>query len=437
MSDLHIGLVNSIFTIGGLFGALLAGYGAATFGRLRSMRYNDVLFILGPLAEALAPNVIVMAIGRFVSGLGAGAALVIVPIYISEIAPPSKKGFFGAFTQVATNVGIFSAQLLGLFLSRGQLWRIILAVGGFFGLLQLGGLSLAVESPKWVAEHGQASQAKKDLRKIRGSEYDVTSEVNGWHLETSDEREEEGTALLQGEDVNTVQNEQPRKRDVAKKETLGIFQVILHPQYHRAIFAVMMVMIAQQFCGINSIVIYGVTLLSDLLAASAGLLNVFVAIINLAVTLICAPLIDKAGRKACLLMSMVGMGSTSLLLAIAIIKSVPALSVIAVLGFVASFGLGLGPVPFILSSELVGPEAVGAAQSWALAANWISTFIVSFFFPILNRALGKGKVYFVFTAFAAFFAAFTAWWVPETMGKRDAEEVWGRQANRDRADQDE
>lgn len=436
MNETHVGLVNSIFTVGGLFGALSAGYFASTIGRLRSMRYNDVLFVLGPLVEALAPNVTVLTIGRFISGLGAGAALVVVPIYISEIAPPSKKGFYGAFTQIMTNVGIVAAQLLGLFLSRGQLWRIILAVGGLFGLLQMLGLLFGVESPKWKAEHGQATQAKKDLKRIRGAHIDITEEVNGWHLETSEERDEEQRALLRDEN-NATHDEHPRKTDVLKQETLGIFQVVAHPDYNRAIFAVMMIMMAQQFCGINSIVIYGVTLLSDLLEASSGLLNVFVVVVNLIVTLLCAPLIDKLGRKPCLLLSMAGMGISSLLLAIAIIKSVSALSVISVTSFVASFGLGLGPVPFILSSELVGPEAVGATQSWALAANWTSTFIVSFFFPILNRALGRGKVYFVFAAFAGFFAGFTAWWVPETKGKRDAGEVWGRNTSEGPTEQNE
>ena len=436
MNSVQIGLVNSIFTIGGLFGALFAGHAATTFGRLRSMRYNDFFFILGPIAEALAPNVTILAAGRFVSGLGAGAALVVVPIYVSEIAPPDKKGFFGAFTQVATNLGIFSTQLLGLFLSRGQLWRIILIVAGGFGVAQLLGLLLSVESPKWKAEHGEAAQAKKDLTRIRGKSYDIVAEVGGWHLQSTEEREEEQAALLHNE--NAEQHEtSTSKRHMAKDATMGMFNVLLHPEYNRATLAVVAVMVAQQLCGINAIVIYGVTLLSDLLDASSGLLNVFVAIVNLAMTLLCAPLIDKLGRKPCLLLSMVGMGISSLLLGIAIIKDIAALSVIAVVAFVGSFGLGLGPVPFILSSELVGPEAVGATQSWALVANWTATFIVSLFFPVVNKALGKGRVFFLFTGLAALFAAFTAWWVPETAGKHDADEVWGRKANHERDTHDD
>lgn len=98
----------------------------------------------------------------------------------------------------------------------------------------------------------------------------------------------------------------------------------------------------------------------------------------------------------------------------------------SVLTFVSSFGLGLGPIPFILSSELVGSEAVGATQSWALAANWIATFVISQFFPIVNDKLGNGIVYFFFAGMAVVFGAFTAWFVPETKGKANADEVWGR-----------
>jgi MFS family permease len=176
---------------------------------------------------------------------------------------------------------------------------------------------------------------------------------------------------------------------------------------------------------------YGVSLLADLLKSNSALLNILVSVLNIIVTLACAPLADILGRKVCLLGSIAGMGTSSILLAIGIKQAIPILSAVAVLSFVASFGFGLGPVPFILSSELVGPEAVGATQSWALAANWIATFIVAQFFPVVNEKLGKGNVYFVFAGLAAFFFAFIAWWVPETKGKKDISEVWATESRRE------
>jgi MFS family permease len=171
---------------------------------------------------------------------------------------------------------------------------------------------------------------------------------------------------------------------------------------------------------------YGVSLLADLLESNSALLNLAVSALNIIVTAACAPLVEKLGRKTCLLNSLAGMGISSLLLAIGIIKSISILSAVAVLLFVSSFGVGLGPIPFILSSELVGSDAVSAVQSIALAANWIATFVVAQFFPMASAILG-GKVYFIFAALSAFFFMFISWYVPETKGKKNADEVWGRE----------
>lgn len=209
----------------------------------------------------------------------------------------------------------------------------------------------------------------------------------------------------------------------------------MNPSYQPAIIAVVAVMFAQQLTGINSIVMYSVNILSALLPTKAALLTVAVSALNLVMTTLCAPLSDKIGRKTCILLSIAGMGSSSILLAIGIGEGVQVLAAIATLLFVASFAVGLGPVPFILANELVGPEAVGATQSWALAANWIATFLVSQFFPILNKAMGeKGRIYYIFAGLALVLGAFIAWWVPETKGKSGAEEVWGRKEARQRVE---
>lgn len=209
----------------------------------------------------------------------------------------------------------------------------------------------------------------------------------------------------------------------------------MHPSYRPAVIAVVAVMVAQQLTGINSIIMYSVSLLSSLLPTKAALLTVAVCAFNLIFTTVCAPLSDKIGRKTCILLSIAGMGTSSILLAIGIGEGVKVLAAIATLLFVAFFAVGLGPVPFILANELVGPEAVGATQSWALAANWVATFIVSQFFPILNKAMGeKGRIYYLFAALDLMLGAFIAWWVPETKGKSGADEVWGRKEARERVE---
>lgn len=228
--------------------------------------------------------------------------------------------------------------------------------------------------------------------------------------------------------MNGNQSDQDHK---CPEPAIGIFNVIVHPNHYKAIIAVASVMLAQQLCGINSVIMYSVSFLSLLLPTTAGLINVGISVLNFVVTIAGAPLSDRLGRKTCLLLSIVGMGTNALLLAFSIRFNLEVLTVTATLLFVASFGIGLGPVPFTLSSELVGPEAVGATQSWALAANWVATFLVAQFFPILNHVLDRGRVFFVFAALALVFGAFIFWFVPETRGKKDADEVWGRQRRED------
>lgn len=186
-------------------------------------------------------------------------------------------------------------------------------------------------------------------------------------------------------------------------------------------------MASQQLTGINSIVMYGVSLLTSLLSSSSALLNIFVSLLNVVATTLFAPLSDnpRFGRKGCLLLSITVMGISSILLGIGIRAGIKVLSGICVLTFVLGFSIGLGPVPFILASEMVDVKGVSATQSWALAGNWIATFIVAQFFPVVNEALGKGIVYFVFAGLAAFFIVMVSWFVPETRGKKGMAEVWG------------
>lgn len=424
MTEAEFATISSMFTLGGLLGALAAGPMSSRYGRRPAMRVTALLYIIGSLVETFSPAVWLMSFGRLFSGLAAGASTVIVPLYISEIAPPAERGLFGVMTQVSINVGILASQTLGYFLSHGSAWRYILAAGVCIGAVQALGSLVITESPAWLASNGHVAQAKMVLQRIRGKGFDIKAEIETWD---EDGEPDEGDRLLGQTDGAPA--EIPATSSKAKH--LGFIEVVKDPQYRPAIIAVVGVMCAQQFCGINSIIMYSVSLLADLLPISSALLTILISVVNLITTISCSPLPDRLGRKTCLLISVIGQGSSSLVLALSILFGLKILSAIAVLFFVAFFAVGLGPVPFILASELVGQEAVGATQSCALGANYIATFFVAQFFPIINTALnnalgGAGWVYFIFAALAAVSAAFVFWKVPETKGKKDMDEVWGR-----------
>ena len=426
MNEAEFAALSSMFVIGGLLGALCAGPGSTRWGRLLTMRLTAVCFVLGSVLETMAGSVPIMSLGRFLAGCGAGASTVIVPLYISEIAPPKERGLFGSMTQISINIGIVTTQTLGYFLSKGSLWRVILAVGAGIGFVQGLGLLFVPESPAWLAAHQQPDRAMKVLQRIRGPGNSISDETKDWELPPSYSEEER--LMSEERDFVSPLLSHSSQKSVAN---VGFFEVFRDPLYRPAIMAVIGIMFAQQFCGINSIIMYSVSLLSGVLPVASSLVTIIISVVNLFTTIACAPLPDKIGRKSCLLLSIAGMGSMSFLLAVSLRASLQLVSGIAVIAFVAFFATGLGPVPFMMASELVGQEAVGATQSWCLAANYFSTFLVAQFFPLVNTGLnnwlgGRGWAFFIFTGLAVLSGAFVACWVPETKGKKDVEEVWGR-----------
>lgn len=451
MNDTQFAVVSSMFNLGGLFGALSSGHISSTRGRLLAMRLSALFFTIGSVVETASSSIAVMSIGRVLTGVGAGAATVIVPIYISEVAPPRERGLFGAMTQVSINVGILLTQTLGYFLSHDSAWRWILGIGVIVGGIQGLGLLVVPESPAWLAANKSVTAARQTLQRIRGKGFDVSEEVAAWGAGVdagtgaASHGAEEEQGLLNNDGDSPVLAADSSRLSTSSKgsgsgnkhsaENLGFFQVARDPFYRPALIACVGVMCSQQLCGINSIIMYSVSLLRDLLPFNSALLTILISAINLFTTVACSPLPDKLGRKTCLLLSIAGQGISALVLALSILFQTKILSAVVVVFFVAFFAVGLGPVPFMLASELVGHEAVGATQSWCLAASYVTTFLVAQFFPIinieLNHALGRaGWVYFIFAALAVLCGLFVYWRVPETKGKKDADEVWGRPSRR-------
>ncbi|KAF4582281.1 MFS glucose transporter [Ophiocordyceps camponoti-floridani] len=425
MNEATFAFISSIFTLGALAGALASGPFSSRRGRRLTMRLTAAAYLVGSVIEAAASNAPFMSLGRFLSGLGAGASTVVVPLYVSETSPPSMSGLFGAMTQISINFGILATQVLGYFLSHGREWRWILAVGVVISSVQAIGLLLVPESPAWLATHGHVSTATQTLQRIRGKS-DIDDEVASWGSGNGTEHE----GLLPADADGAAPSSASQSASKAPVH-LGFIQVVKDSRYRPAIVALVGLMMAQQCCGINAIIMYSVSLFADVFPTSSALLTILISVVNLAMTAASAPLPDRLGRKTCLLISTVGQGTSALLLALSIVFGWKLLSAIAVLFFVAFFAVGLGPIPFILASELVDQEAVGAAQSWCLSSNYVSTFLVSQFFLMINTALnealgGSGWVFFLFAALAAGSTLFVYQAVPETVGKRGMQEVWGR-----------
>lgn len=415
MTSSDIGMVNSFYSIGGFCSALLAGPIADKLGRRRASFINCIFLALGSFFISSSFTVFQMSVGRFLAGLGAGAAIVVGPMYYSEISPAKYRGFIGGISQILVNTGIFISQLLGVFLSTDTRWRYILYVGVLVAVVNGALLPICVESPKWLALHGMIPEAKANLIKLRPPNWDVDDELASWKLAAlSDARQSIG------QEADSLLTADSSSSDDSKKVTPYVF--LTDVIYRKSMIACAGIMVFQQLSGINSIVFYGSAVLKDALPNLSSVVSCLISLLNLIVTIIVTPLIDKYGRKNLLLISSLGMTVWSAALAIGMMKDLAITASISAALFVFSFALGIGPIPFLIVSELVPHAAVGVAQSVATTANWLTTFIIAYFFPICQNLL-KDKVFFIFSITGVLGILFIQTYIPETHGKSYSQ-IW-------------
>lgn len=356
-SNFSQGLVTSIYSIGGLITASFTGTFAGRYGRRPTTLLTTLPFFLGSLLLTTAHGQFQLQLGRFLAGLGAGAAIVVVPLYLNEIAPEGYKGLLGFMNQVSINVGILLAQMLGVAFGGYDGWRKILGAGMVIAFLDAILLWVFVpESPKWVQSQAQ---------------------FNGGY-------------------VNEDQSLLPGAANVATTGSqVSILEFCTVPDHRSKFVAVSGVMAFQQLCGINSIIFYGVSVLAVLFPQLTTLLNCLISLLNCVVTVASSTIVDHYGRKPLLLGSITGMAVCAFGLGLAIVHSWGFVAASAAMGFVVAFAMGLGPIPFMIVPELVPNRMVGAAQSVGTTVNWLATFIVGFLFPVLQTWMG-GKVYYLF-----------------------------------------
>lgn len=412
LSSEEFGLVVSIFSIGGLLGSFYAGTLADSVGRRKTAVIHNAVFLCGSLLATLTNNYIGLLVGRFVSGIGAGLALVVTSLVINEIAPEDSKGFLGSMNQVLVNVGILLTQVLALWWNTTDDWRLLLLTGAVIAALNLVLVLVYVdESPMWLFNNGMAPQAFAVLHKLRGGEYATArNEVSSWRNSQADD------SLLQSEGVATGSR--------ASAGGVTLREYLLSPEYAPSRKVGTGILVLQQFCGINLIIFYGVQVLNGLFPESSTMINCLISVVNTVVTFALAPLVDKLGRKPLLLTLVSMMGISCVLLGYGIDYSHALPSVVGTFTYMTFFAVGLGPIPFLLVGEVTQPRAKAPAQSWGVTMNWVSTFIVGFCFPILNDLWIGAKVYYIFGAMCVVAFFFVRNNVPETKGCTSYEQVW-------------
>jgi SP family galactose:H+ symporter-like MFS transporter len=388
------GMTVSAVLVGAVIGAALGGILGDHYGRKKMIILAAIIFGIGAIVTAITPNLPILIFGRVTVGVGIGLASFIAPMYISEVAPPAFRGALVFLNQLAVTFGILISYGVDYLLTAAPgNWRWMLGLA-LIPALALGlGMLRMPNSPRWLVMRNQTADAKNVLIKIRG-----TQEVE-----------------------NELQDVQTSLRIEGSSSWSDLVKLSLRLPLAIGIC----IAVFQQITGINTVIYYAPTIIegagiksdavSILATTGIGFVNFFFTIVGM-------HFVDRAGRRPLLLISLFGMAI--FLAGLALAFQVPELRqslgvavVVFLMGYVAAFAIGLGPVFWLLISEIYPDNIRAKAGSIATIANWGSNFIVALVFPILVGAIGQGNSFWVFALFTGLAIVFVYFLVPETKGR--------------------
>lgn len=402
MRDLHLSLAEysafgSILTIGAMLGAILSGSIADRVGRRCAMAISDIFCILGYLFIIFSKNFWWLDLGRLLIGCGIGLLSYVVPVYISEITPKNLRGGFATVNQLMICCGASLAYALGTFIT----WRTLAIIGVTPCLLQLVGLLLIPESPRWLARIRHPGAFEAALQKLRGKETDIFQEA----AEIKDFTE--------------------KLQHLPQSKMLDLFQ----KDYIHAVTVGVGLMILQQFGGVNAICFYASEIFVSAGFASGNTGMLAMVAVQIPMTALGVLLMDKAGRRPLLMVSAAGTCLGCLLVGVSFLSKERhwvkdlniALALAGILVFTGSFSLGMGGIPWVIMSEIFPINMKGSAGSLVTLVSWLGSWIVSYAFNFLLMWSSYGT-FFLFTSICGLTVVFVERLVPETKG-RTLEEI--------------
>jgi SP family sugar:H+ symporter-like MFS transporter len=405
--DFHLsafwqGAIVSSLLLGAMIGAAIAGRLSDRLGRRRLILVAAVTFTVGALGSALAPGVGALLVARFVLGLAVGTSALVVPLYLSELAPTEIRGAVSSLNQLMITVGILVAFLVNAALASSGAWRVMLGLAVVPSLVLLVGMLAMPETPRFLVRAGEDDEARDVLEQVRPD-----GEVRG-ELREIREVEAEGGGRL-----------------------ADLRESWLRP----ALIVAIGLAVFQQLVGINTIIYYAPTTLTKAgySSASAIYANIIIGVLNVAMTVLAIKLVDRVGRKPMLLGGLVGMvlsltvlGLSSLLLAEPKSPGDPAaiVTLACLAGFIVSFAATWGPVVWVILPEILPLNVRGTAMGVAVFLHWGANFMVAQTFPLLLAGFGPGPVFLGYAVIGMLAFAFVSYFVTETKG-RSLEEIEG------------
>ena len=407
LSKLELGWTVASLTLTATIAMMLSGPLSDRLGRRPVLKIAAILFAVSAVASAVAPGFATLAAARMLGGFGVGAALIIAPMYIAEIAPAAMRGRMVSFNQLNIVIGIsvaFFSNYLILRLGESDLawaealrlgewnWRWMLGVEALPAVFYLLALFAVPESPRWLLMHARDDEAHRVLEKVSNSEL-AQKEIEAVKASL---RAEEGTER-------------------------AALRELLQPALRRVLVIGISIAILQQVTGINAVFFYAPMIFeqSGIGTDASFMQAVLGGLVNLVFPVLAIAFIDRIGRRPLLVVGLTGIAVCMLLLAygFASADTNPMLILAGILGFVASFAMSLGPVMWVLFSELFPNRVRGLAISFVGLINSAVSFTVQLVFPWELETLGNSITFLIYGLFAIAGLVLVIRVFPETKGR--------------------
>ncbi|WP_039378215.1 sugar porter family MFS transporter [Parachlamydia acanthamoebae] len=388
LSSSQVEIVISSVLLGAIVGSACAGFLSDQLGRWRLLFFTACLFTIASVASAFAPQFSWLAISRIFIGIALGISSAIVPLYISEISPAPIRGRLVSLNQLAITIGILVSYCVDYAFAYSENWRWMIGLGAFPSFIFGIGMLFLPESPRWLIKKGLETEAKRILHILHGKK--------------------------------EAEREIQEIRQVSAGSNTNAF--VFTPWVKRMLVVGIGLAIFQQATGINTIIYYA-PIIFELAGFKSAVGAVFatsiIGAVNLIATLFALKLLDTLGRRILLLIGLAGMIFS--LFALGLASSIPHVSemlgeitLACLIVYVCSFAISLGPIFWLLISEIYPLEIRGKAMSIATITNWLTNFIVAFTFLTLIHSLGQARTFWLYGLISIVAWFFCYFLVPET-----------------------
>ncbi len=383
-------LIVSTLLIGALIGAFFGGFIADHFGRKKTLFLTLILFFIGIFTLTDASGYDSFLAGRFISGLAIGIVSMAVPLYIAEMSPPENRGALVSLNQLCITIGILLCYIVNYAFSTTGSWRAMFGFAFIPAILQFIGLFFIPETPSWLISHNKKEKAEKILHRV------IIAHPN--------------------QKLETVKEEQDSPTEKNWRE-------LFNPDVQRPFLIGIGIAVFQSITGINTVIYYAPQIFQHAgfeAAQTALFATILVGVVNVLVTIVALWLIDRIGRRPLLIGGLIGMAAALLVLGVSFFwqsESAGLTAVAAMLCFVAFFAVSLGPVAWLIISEVYPLGIRGRAMGIATFSNWVCNYFVSLTFLTLIDVLGSSGTFWLYAIICFLGLWFVIKLVPETKGK--------------------